>query len=198
MARDLDLPPDAEAELRLALERAHRESRVLDRLAGLWGLLLAKCCLVQAAIERWQLPVQGWLVVWTSSLGLAALATAHYLVAHRADLGRVPANRRVSAALALGLAVVALGGAHASVARGLLGPAALGGLVAALVGAHALVVAALRHRAEPLLGALLAWACSALALGAGSPHQVLLWTGAALLLGLGLPFLALARVARAA
>lgn len=70
--------------------------------------------------------------------------------------------------------------------------------MAALVGAHALVVAALRHRAEPLLGALLAWACSALALGAGSPHQVLLWTGAALLLGLGLPFLALARGARAA
>lgn len=197
MAPSLDLPPAADAELRLALERAYREARVLDRLVGLWGLLLAKCCLVQAAIERWQVPVEGWLVVWTSSLGLAALATAHYLAAHRADLARIPANRRVSAALALGLAVVALGGAYAGVARGLLGPAALGALVAALVGVHALVVAALRHRPEPLLGALLAWACAALALDAVALHEVLVRTGASLLLGLGLPFLALAREPRA-
>jgi FtsH-binding integral membrane protein len=196
MSTTLDLPAAADAELRLALERAHREIQILDRLLGLWGLLLAKCCFLQAAIERWQIPLEGWLVVWSSSLGLATLASVHYLRAHRADLAQIPSNRRVSAALTLGLVVVALGAAHASAARDLLGAAALGALIAALVGVQALVTAALRHRAEPLFGALLAWTCAALALGAPALSSVLIWTGSALLLGLGLPFLAMARVKR--
>ncbi len=187
------LPEPAAAELRLSLERAHRESAALDRLAGIWGLLLAKCCLAQAAIERWSLPLDGWIVVWSGSLALAALASLLYLRSHLGSLARVPAGFRVSTVLALALLIVALGAAHAAVARGLLGPVALGALVSGLVGAHALVVAALRHRAEPLLGALLAWAAAAVGLGAGRPDQALLWTGAAFLGGLALPFLAMAR-----
>jgi hypothetical protein len=46
------------------------------------------------------------------------------------------------------------------------------------------------------LGALMAWTCAALALGAPALYSVLIWTGSALLLGLGLPFLAMARVKR--
>jgi len=187
------LPEAADAELRLSLERAHREIAALDRLVGIWGLLLAKCCLAQAAIERWSLPLDGWIVVWSGSLALAALASLLHLRSHLGSFARVPAAFRVSTVLALALLVVALGAAHASASRGLVGPVALGALVSGLVGAHALVVAAIRHRGEPLLGALAAWAAASAGLGAERPDQALLWTGAAFLGGLALPFLALAR-----
>lgn len=190
------LPARADAELTLALERAHRETLVLDRLHALWALLLAKCCLLQSVIERWQVPVDGGLVVWASSLSLAAFATVLYLRAHRADLARIPANTRVAAALLLGLAILALGAAHASVGLGLLGPAALGAALLGLAGLHGLVHAALRRRPEPLVGALLAWGAAWSCLHAASLAETLAWCGVGLLLGSSLPAFALARAAR--
>lgn len=190
------LPDRADTELTLALERAHRETFVLDRLHALWALLLAKCCLLQAAIERWRVPVDGWLVVWMSSLVLAAFATLLYLRAHRADLGRIPANTRVAAALLLGLAILGLGAAHASIGLGLLGPAALGAALLGLVGLHGLVHAALRRRPEPLVGALLAWGAAWSCLHSRTLAETLAWCGVGLLLGASLPAFAVARAAR--
>ena len=190
------LPSRADAELSLALERAHRETLDLDRLHALWALLLAKCCLLQAAIERWRVPVDGWLLVWASSLTLAGFATVLYLRAHRADLGRIPANTRVAAALLAGLAILALGAAHACVGLGLFGAPALGAALLGLAGLHGLVHAALRRRAEPLVGALLAWGAAWSCLHAASPAETLAWCGAGLLLGSSLPAFALARAAR--
>lgn len=190
------LPERADAELTLALERAHRETLVLDRLHALWALLLAKCCLLQAAIERWSIPVDGWLLVWVSSLTLAGFATVLYLRAHRADLGRVPVNARVATALLAGLAILVLGAAHASLALGLLAPAALGAAVLGLAGLHGLVHAALRRRPEPLVGALLAWAAAWSCLHAADLALTFAWCGAGLLLGSALPGFALVRAAR--
>jgi hypothetical protein len=191
----LTLPDRAAAELEVALERAHRETRVLDRLHALWALLLAKCCLLQAAIERWRIPVDGWLVVWASSLSLAALATVLHLRAHRLELARVPANTRVSGALLAGLAILALGAAHAGVGLGLFGAPALGAALLSLAGLHGLVQAALRRRPEPLVGALLAWGAAWSCLHAGGPDIVLAWCGAGLLAGAALPSFALVRAA---
>lgn len=190
------LPSRADGELALALERAHRETLVLDRLHALWALLLAKCCLLQAAIERWRVPIDGWLYVWACSLALAAFASVLYLRAHRADLGRIPANTRVAAALLAGLAILGLGAAHASLGLGLLGPAALGAALLGLAGLHGLVHAALRRRPEPLVGALAAWGSAWSCLHATDLAATLAWCGAGLLLGSSLPAFALARAAR--
>jgi len=193
----LPLPARADAELALAVERAHRESLVLDRLAALWALLLAKCCLLQAAIERWRIPVDGWLYVWTCSLALAAFASVLYLRAHRADLRVIPHNTRVATALLAGLCILLLGAAHASLALGLAAPAALGASALGLAGLHALVHAALRRRPEPLVGALLAWGAAWSCLHAADLAAVLAWCGGGLLLGSALPGFALVRAARA-
>ena len=190
------LPSRADGELTLALERAHRETLVLDRLHALWALLLAKCCLLQAAIERWRVPIDGRLYVWACSLALAAFASVLYLRAHRADLGRIPANTRVAAALLVGLAILGLGAAHASLALGLLGSAALGAALLGLAGLHGLVHAALRRRPEPLVGALLAWGAAWSCLHSASLAETLAWCGGGLLLGSSLPAFALARAAR--
>ena len=190
------LPSRADAELNLSLERAHRETFVLDRLHALWALLLAKCCLLQAAIERWNLPIDGWIYVWACSLTLACFASFLYLRAHREDLRVVPVNSRVATALLAGLAVLLLGATYASLALGLLGPAALGAAALGLAGLHGLVHAALRRRPEPLLGALVCWGAAWSCLHSVDLSSALAWCGGGLLLGASLPAFALARASR--
>lgn len=192
--RPVTLPPLADAELSLALERAHRETQVLDRLVAVWALLLAKCCLLQAAILRWEIPIGGVLYVWVLSLALGIVASYHYLRAHRAELALVPANRRVTAGLLVGLALVLLGAAHATFALRLVAPPVLVALACALGAVHALVQGLLRRRAEPCLGALAWWVAAWNALRAPTDLS-LAWLGLGLFLGQALPGFALARAA---
>lgn len=184
------LPDLAEAELALSLERAYRETRVVDRLVAIWALLLAKCCLLQAAILRWDIPVSGLVYVWCLSLSLGLLASFHYLRAHRAELALVPANRRAGAALLAGLLVVLAGAAQATFGLGLLSPPALAALACGLGGVQALTQAALRRRTEPALGAVAWWAVAWLALRQGGAGA-LACVGLGCLFGSALPGFAL-------
>lgn len=186
------LPPLADAELSLALERSHRETRVLDRLVAVWALLLAKCCLLQAAILRWEIPVSGLLYVWVLSLSLGLLASYHYLRAHRAELAIVPANRRVTAGLTLGLGLVLLGAAHATFGLGLVTPPVLAALACALGAVQALVQGLLRRRIEPCLGAAAWWVAAWHALRQPT-DLALACVGLGFLLGQSLPGFVLAR-----
>lgn len=188
----LSLPPLADAELSLALERAHRETRVLDRLVAVWALLLAKCCLLQAAVLRWDIPISGVVYIWVLSLALGLVASYHYLRAHRAELALVPANRRVTAGLLLGIVVVLLGATHATFTLGLAGPSALAALTCALGALHALVQGLLRRRVEPCLGAVAWWVAAGYALRQ-PPDAALACVGLGFLLGQALPGFALAR-----
>lgn len=182
----VSLPAVADAELALSLERAHRETRVLDRLGAVWALLLAKCCLLQAAILHWAVPIRGLLYIWVLSLVLGALASFHYLRAHRAELAIVPVNLRVGASLLAGLLIAGLGAAHATFALDLVEHSAFAAICCALGGVHALVQATMRRAGAPLLGALAWWAAAWRALG--QPDDVALaWVGAGLLVGQAVP-----------
>ena len=99
------LPPEENAELSLSVERAYREGEVLDRLEALWALILAKCFVLQWAIDAYALPVRGLVYVWLLTFTMAAGATALYLRAHRLPLRLLPWRARVSTALSLGLLV---------------------------------------------------------------------------------------------
>lgn len=191
---EIRLPAAADAELALSLERAHRETQVLDRLAAVWALLLAKCCLLQAAILRWDIPIRGLVYIWALSIALGLLASWHYLRAHRADLTLVPVNRRVGTALLLALLVLMLGAAHATFTLGLASPSALAAMACALGAVHALAQGALRRRPEPVLGALVWWASAWQALRQ-PPALALACVGVGLLLGQALPGFALVRAA---
>lgn len=188
------LPSVADAELSLALERAHRETQVLDRLAAIWALLLAKCCLLQSAILRWDIPVGGLPYVWTLSFLLGLLASWHYLRAHRAELASIPANRRVAAGLLFSLVVLFLGAAHATFSLGLVTPSALAALACGLGSVHALAQGTLRRRLEPVLGAVAWWTAAWQALR-HSPDVALACVGLGFLFGQALPGFALARAA---
>lgn len=189
--RTANLPAVADAELALSLERAHRETRVLDRLSAVWSLLLAKCCLLQAAILHWSVPVRGLLYVWILSVSLGALASFHYLRAHRAELAIVPVNLRVGTLLLAGLLVAFLGAAHATFGLGLVDRSALAAIFCALGGTHALVQAGLRRHAAPLLGAVAWWLAAGQALD--QPDDLALaWVGMGCLLGQAVPGFALA------
>lgn len=186
------LPAGADAELALSLERAHRETRVLDRLVAVWSLLLAKCCLLQAAILHWSIPVGGLLYIWTLSVVLGLLASFHYLRAHEAELSIIPVNLRAATSLLLGLSITFLGAAHATFTLGLVSPAALAALACALGAVHAMVQGALRRRVEPLVGSLAWWAAGWLAIR--QPDDLALaCVGAGLLFGQALPGFVLTR-----
>ncbi|MFM7240795.1 MAG: hypothetical protein ACKO3A_01585, partial [Opitutia bacterium] len=99
------LPPSNDAELALSVERAYREGGVLDRLEALWSLILAKCFLLQWAIDAYDLPVRGLVFVWLLTFAMAGAATVLYLRAHRVRLRLLPWRARVSTALLAGLLV---------------------------------------------------------------------------------------------
>lgn len=188
------LPPGADAELALSLERAHRETRVLDRLTAVWALLLAKCCLLQSAILHWSIPIGGLAYVWSLSLALGVLATYHYLRAHEVELAVIPVNRRVGTVLCLGLLITFLGAAHATFALGLVAPPALGALACSLGAVHALAQGALRRHAAPVLGSL-AWWTSAWCALRQPDDLALACVGMGCLLGHALPGFAMVREA---
>ncbi|MEY2751018.1 MAG: hypothetical protein RLZZ550_989 [Verrucomicrobiota bacterium] len=187
------LPPANNAELALSVERAYREGEVLDRLEALWALILAKCFVLQWAIDAYALPVRGLVYVWLLTLAMAAAATGLYLRAHRLRLGLLPWRGRVTTALLVGL-LVGLGAlAYAHGARGLLPAGAAAALACVLLGNAALVRAALVGGPEPLAGALVWWAAGAQAFR-DDEGRALLWVGLGFLAAQALP--GFARLAR--
>ncbi|MFM9000471.1 MAG: hypothetical protein ACKORB_02435 [Opitutia bacterium] len=184
------LPAGGSAELALSIERAYRESRVLDRLGALWSLILAKCLLAQWAIQTYAIPVSGLAYVWSLSLTMAALASALSLRVNRMPLSMVPATMRVGGAVLLALAVASGFVLYAGTALGAFGPAVASGLCAALAGAWSLFRAAMRRAWEPLGGALLWWGLAGTALR--SPDgDAMLWNGLGWLFASALPSFAL-------
>jgi len=187
------LPPEENAELTLSVERAYREAEVLDRLEALWALILAKCFVLQWAIDAYALPVRGLLYVWTLTFAMAAVASALYLRAHRQRLRLLPWRARVSSALLAGL-LAGLGGlAYAHGARGLLPAGVAAGFACVLLGNAALVRATLVGGPEPLIGALLWWVAAWQA-ARDDDGRALLWVGLGFLVAQALP--GFARLAR--
>lgn len=185
------LPPAQDTELSLSIERAYREALVTDRLGAIWSLILAKCFLAQWAIERYNIPVRGFFLIWTLTLIMGAVASLFYLHAHRVKLYLLPTHFRVNAALLAGL-IVALGFvAYVRFALGALSAPVAAALAAMLLGSWALGRAALRRAWPPLVGAFLWWGLAATLLQAPA-HEAMLWLGLGLLGAQALPGFAVA------
>ncbi|MGE9297216.1 MAG: hypothetical protein ACQKBV_13115 [Puniceicoccales bacterium] len=106
-------------ELELALERSERvvASRML--LLVFWGLILAKCILLQWAILRYDVPVDGGLFIWTPSFIFGAVCTIVYGKVTFEEFHRTPLTSRlvrgiwaacIAAMSLLGIVAVGLGG----------------------------------------------------------------------------------------
>ncbi|MEO0795825.1 MAG: hypothetical protein AAFX93_11710 [Verrucomicrobiota bacterium] len=107
------------AEYELALERSHQvvASRML--LLVFWGLIFAKCCILQWAIFTYDIPVDGGLFIWAPSIIFGAVCSFVYGKVTLEEFHQTPLTSRMVrgiwaaciVAMALfGIAAVGLGG----------------------------------------------------------------------------------------
>jgi hypothetical protein len=99
-----------------------------------WGLILAKCLLLQWAIIHYSIPVNGLLFVWTPSFIFAALCVAVYLSTHAEDYATLPKRQRILSNLRYGLIAVVVILTIASLGMGTFAPLLLPGVAALLAG----------------------------------------------------------------
>ncbi len=122
------------AEVERALERTERVLPFRGLLFIFWGVLVSKCLFLQWAIFTYDVPIDGWLFVWTPSFLFGILCMAVYARSALGDFARAPLTNRLTRGLWL-----ACGGAFIvftleSVLLGGISPFLLPGIFAVLIG----------------------------------------------------------------
>lgn len=146
-----------------ALERNRRIFNFRALSMVFWGLIVAKCLLLQWAIIRYDMPVNGLLFVWTPSFIFGALCVAVYMSAHAPDYTGLTGGRRLVGTLRYGLMGVIVVLAVASVGMGAFAPLLLPGMAALLAGVGVLAEGIYAKR-RLYLGLGAAWWLGAIAL----------------------------------
>ncbi|MGF1450058.1 MAG: hypothetical protein ACFB20_11645 [Opitutales bacterium] len=72
------IPADELRQIELALEQGRQVPPFRGLVAIFWGLILAKCVVLQWVIEYYTAPVNGWLYIWLPSVVFAGLCTFFY------------------------------------------------------------------------------------------------------------------------
>ena len=186
------LPPSADTELALSVERAYREVVVLDRLGAIWSVIFAKCLLAQWAIDEFSIPISGLRYIWLLTLSMAVIATGLYLRAHQSKINFLPNQLRVGTAIFLGIGVSLGFILYAHFALKLFSTITTAALCCILFGAWSLARAALRNAYPPLVGALIWWILAGYAL-VSKDNYALLWIGIGMFFAQALPSFAMAR-----
>lgn len=123
------------AEVERALERSERVLPFRGLLFIFWGVLVSKCLFLQWAIFTYDVPIDGWLFVWTPSFLFGILCMVVYARSALGDFARAPLTNRLTRGVWL-----ACGGAFIifileSVFIGGFSPYLLPGTFAVLIGA---------------------------------------------------------------
>ncbi|GHB99601.1 hypothetical protein [Cerasicoccus arenae] len=112
-------PTAEKAEMEIALERTSQVAVSRMLLLVFWGLILAKCSLLQWAILNYDVPVDGGLFIWLPSFLFGAVCSFVYGKVTLEEFHRTPLTSRLVrgiwaaciAAMALfGVVAVGLGG----------------------------------------------------------------------------------------
>jgi hypothetical protein len=185
------LPSGADTELALSIERAYREIIVVDRLAGLWAVILSKCLLAQWAINEFSIPVSGLRYIWLLTLTMAIVATGLYLRAHRSQINFLPNQLRVGTAIFVGVLISIGFILYAHFALKLFSLITASALICTLLGSWSLARSALRNAYPLLIGALIWWVVAGYAF-LSKDNCSLLWLGIGMLFAQALPSFALA------
>jgi hypothetical protein len=90
--------PEEVAELEIALDRARRVPAFRNFLLLCWGLITAKCLLVQWAILTYHPPINGILMVWVPSFLIFGLIAVYYARRLFRELPVMPLSGRVVSA----------------------------------------------------------------------------------------------------
>lgn len=122
------------AELELALERSHQVTASRMLLLVFWGLILAKCCLLQWTILSYNVPIDGGLFIWTPSFIFGAVCSFIYGKVTLEEFHQTPlTSRLVRGIWAACIAAMAIFGVVA-VSLGDMSPYLLPGILAVLMG----------------------------------------------------------------
>jgi len=107
------------SDLELALERSARVSASRMLLLVFWGLILAKCTLLQWAILTYDVPVDGGLFIWMPTFIFGAVCSFIYGKVTLEEFHKTPLTSRlvrgiwaacITAMALLGVVAVGLGG----------------------------------------------------------------------------------------
>lgn len=86
----LELP-----EIEVALAKSYRVAPFKLLLIIFWGLILAKCCIVEWAIINYSTPINGLLYVWIPSIAFGGICSLVYAHISFEELRRAPLISRL-------------------------------------------------------------------------------------------------------
>lgn len=88
-------PQTESAELEIALERSSQVSASRMLLLVFWGLIMAKCTLLQWAILKYNVPIDGGLFIWAPTFLFGAVCSFIYGKVTLEEFHRTPLTSRL-------------------------------------------------------------------------------------------------------
>lgn len=104
----LQTPIEEIPQLENAVHAANRTYQSSGLMLMFWGLIIAKCLLVQWAIFTYRAPINGWLFVWTPSIAFGILCSLAYLRYARGAFWLSPLGSHTSLNLWFSISVVSI------------------------------------------------------------------------------------------
>lgn len=127
-------PPYPMTDIERALEHGDRIRPFRGLLFIFWGILLAKCLFLQWAIFTYEVPIDGWLFVWTPSFLFRLLCMFVYARSALGDFSRAPLTNRLTRGVWLACGAAFLIFLGESLALGGISPLLLPAIFAVLIG----------------------------------------------------------------
>jgi len=172
--------------MEVALEQSRRVPGFRTLLLFFWGLIVAKCLLLEWAAECYHSPINTFLFVWIPSFMISGVITIVYAYRLFRELPRMPLSGRLVSATwvgcTTGFGVLAL----AAVSDGVFDVYLLPALAAVLLGVGCFIQSVVdRQRTFKLLA--VGWWLAALGMFASPNVNALAWMALSLLLLLIIP-----------
>lgn len=168
-------------EMRLVLESSADTARYRTLLTIFWGLIFAKCFVLEYAVQLYSVPINSVVYVWTLSLSMAAVVTAFHLRARRFNPLDLHATApRLNQRVWLGACITGLILAVSSVTFEIFSPFYLPGIFAVILGLGFFLHSALSQKRVFAIAAVGWWAV-AIPLLATADRVNLLWFGLAII-----------------
>ncbi|MGB0372637.1 MAG: hypothetical protein ACPGN3_14985 [Opitutales bacterium] len=168
------------ADIQLSLESASDRSRRATLITLFWGLIFAKCFIVEFAVQTYGSPVNSVIYVWGLSISMACAVT---IINARGSTGNplsMPLTSRLSQRLWIGAFIAMLIAGVGSISFGLFNTYVLPGLFATVLG-FAFFVQSMLSQRRVLQAAAIGWWLVAIPLFALSDPRSLLGFGISLI-----------------
>ncbi|WOO41526.1 hypothetical protein [Rubellicoccus peritrichatus] len=122
------------AQIELALEQSQHQVSFRSLLFIFWGVIVAKCSLLQWAIYSYNLPIDGWVYVWAPSFIFGILCMVVYAKSSLGEKTKAPLTTRLMRGLWIACGAAFIIFIMESIVFGGFSPFLLPGIFAVLMG----------------------------------------------------------------